>query len=414
MNPTNRIYRLNLIVISLFCSFFTISSLSAQITEKVFASSYYMDPEEQGALSLEINNLNFFTNNEFEGTVLKGYSLPGLWIQPKLIYQPLQNIRLEAGLHGLIYHGSTRYPNAVYQGIPDWVADDYQRGIHLRPFFRAQLSLSDKWTLVVGNIYGAANHQLIEPLYNPELNLTADPETGLQVLFDSKRIHFDAWLNWQSFIFKGDTHQEAFTVGLSTRFNLNTTDSPFHFYVPLQGLIQHRGGEIDTITVNSTSTVMNGSVGIGTQWNIKQRALKQINLETHIAGSTEQSGENWPLESGLGSYTRLSADISDFRVKTSYWWNNDFISMNGIPFYGAVSTLEENAVYDKPQMIYFGVEYAKTFGKGYALGVDLDVYHMLSTTINNPETGLRSLNSATSFSVGVYFRMNPSFLLKKF
>lgn len=413
MNFTTGIYTRNLILFSFFFGL-SLSTLSAQIEEKVYSSSYGVNPDEQGELSLEINSLSFFRNNEFEGTVLEGYSLPGLWIQPKLIYQPLQNVRLEAGIHGLIYHGSTQYPNAVYQGIPDWNTDDHQRGLHVRPFFRAEISLSDKWTMVFGNIYGAANHKLIEPMYNPELNLTADPETGFQILFDSKRIHFDAWLNWQSFIFQNDTHQEAFTVGLSTRFNLNDTDSPFNFYVPLQGLVQHRGGEIDTITVSSTSTVMNGSVGIGTKWNINQRALKQISLETHLAGSTQQSGEIWPLENGFGSYTRLAADISDFRVKTSYWWNNDFISMNGTPFYGAVSTSELNAVYEKPQMIYFGVEYAKTFGKGYALGVDLDVYHMLSTEINNPETGIRSLNSATSFSFGIYFRASPSFLLKRF
>lgn len=36
--------------------------------------------------------------------------------------------------------------------------------------------------LILGNIYGGSNHGLIAPLYNPELNLTADPETGFQVL----------------------------------------------------------------------------------------------------------------------------------------------------------------------------------------------------------------------------------------
>lgn len=36
--------------------------------------------------------------------------------------------------------------------------------------------------LILGNIYGGSNHGLIAPLYNPELNLTADPKTGFQVL----------------------------------------------------------------------------------------------------------------------------------------------------------------------------------------------------------------------------------------
>ena len=85
--------------------------------------------------------------------------------------------------------------------------------------------------LILGNIYGGSNHGLIAPLYNPELNLTADPETGFQVLAGAPWIDLDAWIDWQSFIFRDDTHQEAFTVGLSTRFKLNAPSSTFHCYV---------------------------------------------------------------------------------------------------------------------------------------------------------------------------------------
>lgn len=65
------------------------------------------------------------------------------------------------------------------------------------------------------------------------------------------------------FYLQEDIHQEAFTVGLSTRFKFNDPDSRFHFYAPLQVLAQHRGGEIDTILTNSVQTLMNGAVGIG-------------------------------------------------------------------------------------------------------------------------------------------------------
>ena len=87
------------------------------------------------------------------------------------------------------------------------------------------------------------------------------------MLYDSRRFDLDVWVNWESFIFREDTHQEAFTVGLSGRYKLNDPDARFHFYAPVQGLAQHRGGEIDTIFTNSVQTLMNGAVGVGTVWN---------------------------------------------------------------------------------------------------------------------------------------------------
>ena len=81
----------------------------------------------------------------------------------------------------LWFSGAYRYPSVSYQDIALWKGEQYQKGAHLLPFFRAQISMKSV-DLILGNIYGGSNHGLIAPLYNPELNLTADPETGFQVL----------------------------------------------------------------------------------------------------------------------------------------------------------------------------------------------------------------------------------------
>lgn len=388
------------------------SLISAQIADRVFKSDPYFGPERKGQLLFELDNLSFFKNNEFSGPVMKGYTLPGFWVQPKLVYYPLENIKLEVGAHMLFYHGAYQYPLYSYTDIPNREGD-YSRA-HVIPFFRGQIALSDQWSFVIGNIYGAANHNLIEPLYSPELNLSADPETGLQILFDSKHVDMDVWVNWQSFIFRNDTHQEVFTFGLSTNFKYNDPHSKFHFYSPLQVLAQHRGGEIDTLTVNSVQTLMNGAVGVGALWNINKGVFKNLNLEVDATGYYQQAGSMWPFDNGYGVYVRASADIYDFRIKTSYWECDEYISIFGLPFYGALSTKEEGSTFKKPQMIYAGVEYSRSFGKGYTLGVDLDLYHNLSGEMNNPETGLRPVESSTAFAFGVYLRLNPSFLLKSF
>ena len=389
------------------------SAAHAQMVERLCRTDYEIDPERQGELLVELDNISFFKDNEFAGSVINGYSLPGLWLQPKGVFYPLKNIKLELGVHALIYSGAYKFPNYAYHDIAIWKGNQYQRGTHILPYFRAQLALS-RVNLVLGNLYGGENHRLIEPLYNPELNLTADPETGFQVLCDLKRWHFDAWINWQSFIFEADTHQEAFTVGLSTRFKFNDPNSRFHFYAPLQVLVQHRGGEIDTILTNSVQTLMNGAVGIGGVWNTGHKIFKSVNVELDAAGYYQQAGKLWPFDNGYGVYARASADIYDFRVKTSYWRCHQFISMFGSPFYGAVSTSDEGLTFDDPSCVYFGLEYSRELAKGFSLGIDLDIYEHLPVVFRGTEQNGYKSFAKTSFSAGIYLRVTPSFLIKKF
>lgn len=385
----------------------------AQMVDRVCRSDYEINPDMAGSLLVEIDNISFFKDNEFAGTVLKGYSLPGLWIQPKGVFYPLKNIKLELGMHALIYSGAYKYPNFAYHDISTWKGNQYQVGMHVLPFFRAQLALS-KVNLVLGNIYGGANHGLIDPLYNPELNLTADPEMGLQFLYDSERFHTDVWINWQSYIFEEDTHQEAFTVGMSSKLKFNAPTSHFHYYMPIQMTIQHRGGEQDTILTNSVQTLMNGSIGAGVIWNTNRRVLKQINLEVDATGYYQQAGKIWPFSKGVGLYAMASADLRNIRVKGGYWTCKDFVSLFGIPYFGAASIKVPGATYNEPQTCFFSVEYSRSFGKHYALGAKADVYYSIPGTMTMPSGELTNPGNSTSFSFGVYLRVNPSFLLKKF
>jgi len=330
--------------------------------------------------------------------------LPGFWLRGKAVYYPLENIKLEAGIHTLYYYGTKRYPAYAYTDIAEWNPDSYQSGIRVLPFFRAHVTLSDHFDLILGNIYGGSNHRLIEPLYNPELNLTADPEMGLQLLYKSAFMDVDTWVNWESFIFKNDTHQEAFTFGLSSRLKYNAPQSAFHFYSPVQVLAQHRGGEIDTIQTSSVHTLMNAAIGAGMEWNTDYRVFKKLKAELNVLGYYQQAGNLWPLDNGTAFHFALAANLSDFRVKTGYWKGKDFISLFGIPYYGSVSTVNRELVYEDPSTFYWGVEYTRTFGKGYAIGVDVDFYKISAVGLSNK----------SAFSAGVYFRVNPSFLLRKY
>jgi hypothetical protein len=288
--------------------------------------------------------------------------------------------------------------------------------------------LSKNVSIILGDIYGGANHRLIEPLYNPELNLSSDPESGLQLLYKTKWIDLDMWLDWMTFIYNLYTRQEEFVAGASARFKVNPPDSRFHIYFPVQALSHHKGGEID-ITDTNVQTVMNYAAGAGLMWNVNGYALKNINMEFDIAGYNYVKGDTYKFKEGLGYYTKAAVQIKDFNISASYWACEDFVSMFGSPFYGSVSTKtfndpetkKENMLYHNPEMLHFGAEYVRSLGKGFALGINAEAYYYLSGKMYYSETGIyegryesSAFGSNSNFSMGIYLRINPSFLLKHY
>ena len=388
---------------------------SGQINQLVYRTNYRIDTAKVRQLLVEVDNISFFVDNEYKGPYVKGYSLPGLWVQPKLIYYPLSNLKVEAGVHFLFYHGADKYPSVAYQDIAEWKGEHYQKGVHVLPYFRAQLALGERFNLVFGNLYGAANHQLIEPLYHPELNLSCDPEMGLQLLYASPRFNMDIWINWQSFIFRDDIHKEAFTVGLSSRVKVNDPEeSSFHLSIPIQVLAQHRGGEIDTIYTNSVQTLINGAVGVRGTWRTHQPWLQKVEAEVDGFFSYQQAGIVWPFESGYGLYARVVAEAKGVRAKLGYSWCDQFVSLYGSPFFGAVSMSEQGTTFDRPHLLTYGLEYSRPFGNGFAFGAEIKLYHALSPWVTTVGGDRYQAGRDLSFSVGAYLRINPSFLLKQF
>ena len=397
----------------IFMGLWLAMSSFAQIESRLFQDDYQIDSTETKDLRIKIDNANFFKDNEFAGDVMKGYSLPGLWVAPQITYQPLDNIHLEAGMYALMYHGAYRYPNYAYRDIASWKGSHYQKGAHILPLFRAQLGLRHT-NIVIGHLYGGENHQLALPLYNPELNLTADPENGLQVLFDHRRLHLDAWINWESFIFDGSSHQEAFVVGLSSRFKFNDPQSRLHFYLPLQGLAQHRGGEQDTAC--SVQTLMNGAVGAGMRWNLNNRMVKWLNFEADLLGYFEQAGDIWPFKGGSAQVVSAEALFAHgLHVRADYFHSSRFISMLGSPYFGSVSTKHEGGKFEgHPQTLHLALDYSRTFGKYYSFGAKVETYYVMPGDLTMAEGEIKAGSSSFNTSFGVYFRISPSFLLKKF
>ena len=387
----------------------------AQRSPLHLSEDYSLDSLGRGELRFRLRNVDFFHDNEYEGHLADGYTLPGVRLRPTVSYQPLANLKIDLGVYLLHFWGADRYPNVCYSDMPQWQGDSHTGGFHALPFLRAQLLLSRGLNIVFGSIYGSVCHRLIEPLYNPELALSGDPESGLQILWENRWLWADTWVNWESFIFDGDYHQESFTYGLSLRLKANREGAPTHVYFPVQFLAQHEGGEINSEASDRTvKTWTNAAAGVGLVLNTGGKLIPQVTLEGMAATYRQQSGEAFPLDDGYGFYARASMDVGPVNVGVGYWWCHDFISIHGNPHYGSVSMSDESYVVDYTRMLRLHAHYAKPLARGMSFGVSVDAFASMPTKAYTPDTGWQHESSHISLSFGAYLYIDTGFLIKKF
>ena len=396
---------------------------NADMARRMGYQPYRVDSTQTKTLGIELEALAFFKDNEFDGNVQRGYSLPGVRLQPRLTYTPIDEIKLELGLHATIYSGANKYPCYVFHDIATWKGDQYQSGAHLLPFFRATARFKSI-TLAVGDIYGGATHGFVEPMYNPELILTDDPEMGFQMIVDTRRWHSDLWMNWQSYIFKESSHQEAFTVGWTQNINVwkrTKEDRTHSLDIPIQLVIQHRGGEQDN-TKMGVQTIANGALGMGYEYKASgNRIVTGVQAEVMALYCLQQSGNLWPFKNGPALWVKASVDfIRDLRVTAGFFSAKDFCSLYGSQYFGTLSTKRAGGRFDGMNTGLISVEYSRTFANAYTIGANLKAYIYKTGSLalpaddTHPEPYTIPGEFRTPFSFGVYFRCSPSFVLKRF
>lgn len=315
---------------------FVATAAGAQTSEvdlfRQLSPQHDSDSIEMKTLYLDADALAFFKDNEYDGNITKGYTLPGVRFTPHLVYSPRAELRFELGASALVYDGTNRYPNYAFHDIVTWKGGAYQGGAHVLPYFRAVVRMGAA-TFVLGDLYGGASHELILPLYKPENLLTTDPEKGFQTQISTQRWKMDAWIDWQSFIFEMDKHQEAFTVGMTQRVHLlRPRRYGWSLDVPLQMTVQHRGGEQDD-TDMGVQTLSNGSIGLQLRKTWNHRVLNAAEVELHVLGAYQQAGKLWPFNTGSGLWAGAALDLLHaLRVRVGWWQAKDFVTLYGSPF----------------------------------------------------------------------------------
>ena len=366
-----------------------------------------IDSSEIKKLYLEVDVLSFFKNNEFSGEKVKGYTLPGFCMSPHLSLAFSKNVRMEVGANILRYWGSEIYPCYSYLGIAEWESERYQKGVHILPIMRAQFSITDSFHIVFGTLYNRNSHLLCTPLYNNELNYTSDRESGIQILYDNRFHSSDLWVNWQSFIFENDIHQEMFVFGYSSRTNIIKTDYGLEIGIPLQFVAQHRGGEVNIAETHSIQTDSNYAAGLFGKYSFGGKYFKDITFACYYIGFTQNVGTLYPFNNGWAIYPELSIRIHDFQLDMGYFVGKDFISLLGSPHFGNISAKTPDMIFDKMDMFMAEIEYCYHKSKYFSFGIEGSFIHYFPYTSFRPEYGTMERKRANSFSFGLFLDINP-------
>lgn len=365
-----------------------------------------------GSLWLDVDGLAFFKDNEYDGHIAKGYTLPGLRLRPVVAYQLNRRVSVELGAHALLLNGANKYPNYVFHDVPQWKGHQYQAGAHLLPAFRVDAKVG-QLQFTFGELHGGTCHDISLPLYNPETLLSQDPEHGLQMRYGSGRWQLDTWVDWQSFIFEEDHHQEAFTFGLVQRLRLaGDAGGRRSLSLPAQVIVQHRGGEQDLPQLNlGVQTIGNAALGLHYRQHTDHRLLRSWEAAAMGMVAFQQAGKLWPFDGGWAAWAELRAQTRfGLNLGLGLWHGRDFVSLYGAPFFSTLSLKNKGGRFAQLTTAHWQLSYGYDLGAGCSFGAQADGFLTFQPRLQLPAdfepAGLRH-----AFSFGTYLRFSPNFLL---
>ncbi len=354
----------------------------AQFNNEVLEKKLKTDLEYNQDIRLGVDVLGFSKNNEYFNDIADGYTLFGYHLNPKLVYFPSGNIRMEAGVFLWKDFGTTNYNR-------------------IQPTFTIKLQ-KENYQFLFGNLQGTVNHRYIEPLYDFEKALNDPLENGLQFIWHRDKLWLDAWLDWQKMIYRSDPFQEIIEGGLSMDKRLLENDKGWRVSLPVQFTAQHKGGQIDRSSV-PLLTVFNGATGFKLEKKLNGKFWKALRTENYYLVFKDFSNTKLlPYTSGSGIYLNAGVDTKVQNIILSYWKGQGFITeQGGRLFQSASSTVKKPNYLEKKRELLI-----LRFTHDIKL-VD-DLYMTLRFEplydFNNPQL---------EFSNSIYLHFNTDFFLGK-
>lgn len=328
----------------LFTFLVTSPTLSGQVGEET--------TKQPGVLSLRVKNINFFKNNEYFNPIkssdfilvsslpepvdkskwIEGYTLPGFFIQPELVYQPSEKITIRAGTHILKYAGTDNFTL-------------------IKPVFSTSLNISEKTILTLGTLSGCDRHLLFDPDFDSERLYTNYSEDGFQFTSSNDHLFTDTWVNWENFIFKGDTTREILSGGESFKFTSSPVADIVHFIVPLQVQFKHYGGQISNY-LEEVETFYNIAAGLRVNIDLGHKKISQAGIEyLQFFNTVVSNTTSSPIKNGNASWLRLHYTYKGLYIGAAYWRGHNFYAPEGNPIYASIYDFHSDYVIPERRII---------------------------------------------------------------
>jgi hypothetical protein len=285
-----------------------------------------------GVLSLRIKSISFVKDNEYSGPVIEGYTLVGFFLHPELVYSPSPKVMLRGGTHLLKYSGTGKFSE-------------------IRPVFSASLKLSDQTWLTIGTLSGSYKHKLFDPHFNSERLYNAYAEDGLQITTSNVHIFNDTWINWENFIFKGDSTREIFTFGESFKYTTSVISDFLQLELPVQLQLKHFGGQISNYP-QPVETCLNFATGLRINFDLAQKKYGQAGVEYLLFLNNQLNGESLSgIKSGSANWIKAHYTYKALYFGAAYWTAHNYFAPNGNPIYGSVPDFQPGFVVPDRRLI---------------------------------------------------------------
>jgi len=322
---------------------------------------------DSSKLCLNLENANFFKNNEYFNPFYAGYTLPGYFIQATGTYSPIKKVNIKAGVHLQKYTGINKFSEVL-------------------PIFSFEYNFTPQSKLIIGTLDNPLSKNLSEPTFDSEKYLTQNLQNGLEYVYESKSIYSNTWIDWQQYIFHGSGYPEKFLFGSCHSYSFSPSNKKHSFKVTAEALISHIGGQIDISRVKVESLV-NLPLGIEYSYNFAEIGkLKFKSQYITFADISPTKLREYIL--GYGTYSLVSFEQGSQYFALSHWFGNMFISPAGNPLFES-SAEYTNYSEAKRAIVSSGYLLKKNITPYIKLGLGADVYFDL-------------YNKNIDYSFGVY------------
>ena len=338
------------------------TQLYAQIDNRLLESHIEISDSNEEKIMLSIENRNFLKNNEYFGKIATGYTMMGTQLSTQMAYQAGKHVRLQGGVFLLSDFG-----NNTLRRVSPLLSLKMQK---------------NGYSFLFGTLEGNFSHRLIEPIYNYERYVFHPIENGLQIKIDRPKLWSDTWINWEVMQYLNSNYQEQFSAGHSTRIKLIQKEK-INLTLPVQGLVTHRGGQIDTIGL-PLETMANVAVGFTLSYKPNQW-IKEINTENYFTLYRNLSPtKTTAFSAGQGFLLNMTAITRyDIAASVGYWQGDQYISSRGgFLFRSVASEYGQQGYIDQTRsLLFFRLLYQKPIQKGLSVDVRFEPYYDLGNQL---------------------------------